>query len=284
MKKSTKILISILLILSILLCCNILYCENVITSSYYSITTDKLHDSAKIVFISDLHNREYGKNNSKLVEKIKIEEPDIIAVTGDMISKTDETYDVTITLLNSLVEIAPTYYVLGNHEKQYEDLESLINDIKETKTTFLDNQTVTINLGNDKINIGGLTDYPYYSFDGPADQIPHFDNDESVFLDNFIAQSKNRFSVLLAHQPEYYMWKLKYMDIDLMLCGHTHGGLLSIPFIGGLYAPNQGFFPEYSKGYYSSDTAQMIITGGLGNSIFVPRINNQVEISIVQIN
>lgn len=279
MKKTVKILLPILLILSILLISNIIYCQNTITVSKYNIKTEKYKSSAKIVLISDLHSKEFGENNLKLAEKIKAENPDIIAVVGDMLSLTDQDHKIVIELLENLTDIAPTYYSLGNHEIRYKNSDDLVKDIKNTDTVFLNNEMINIDINGDKITIGGLSEYPYYDFDAPE-----FNNEERYFLDKFIAQQKDNFSILLAHEPEFYMWKFKDLQLDLMLSGHTHGGLIQVPFIGGLYAPNQGFFPDYTKGTYSSATATMIVSSGLSNSNFIPRINNPAEITVIKIN
>lgn len=260
------------------------HCENSLTVTRYNVSTKKLDSSLKIAFISDLHSREFGDNNIDLVNLISEQDPDLIAIGGDMVTMTDDNHNVIVELLQQLVEIAPTYYALGNHERAYENFEKMGKDIKDTGTVLLDNDMVYFSkdsMEGEKILIGGLTDFPYYDC-----YYPDFDNPQSDFLDSFIKKQKNTLSVLLAHQPEFYFWTygLKEKNLDLVLSGHTHGGIIQLPFIGGLYAPNQGLFPEYDKGYFSSETARMIITGGLGNSVFVPRLNNPPEICIININ
>lgn len=256
-------------------------CENRLKFTDYHLKTDEIKSTVKIAFISDLHHKEFGKNNINLVTAISEKEPDLIAVGGDMVTAGDTTHNVVIKLLKQLTKIAPTYYVLGNHELGYINLKKLKKDISKTGTTILDNsmQKLKIPHKNETITIGGLTNYPFYDT-----YAPDFENEDRYFLDEFIEHSKNNYSILLAHQPECYIWKLNEMDLDLIISGHTHGGIIQIPFIGGVYAPNQGLFPEYDKGYFSSDTAQMIITSGLGNTTFVPRLNNQPEICIIQVN
>ena len=273
--------LSFFLVLSIFL--SYMYtCENSLKITNYNIKTDKMHSSLKIAFISDLHRKEFRENNALLVEAIEKEKPDFIAIGGDMVKSTDTEHSVVITLLEQLVKIAPTYYAWGNHELNYAFKSDLEKDINSTGAVLLDNKMEDFSverMNGEKITIGGLTDFPYYE-----KYYPDFENDERYFLDAFIEQQQDKFSILLAHQPEFYFWKLNEMNIDLMLCGHTHGGVIQLPFIGGVFAPTQGFFPEYDKGFFSSGTANMIITSGLGNTVAVPRINNEPEICIININ
>lgn len=280
-KNFKKILISlaIIFILIITLICNIIYCHNTINVNRYDINTQKLKTNLRVAMISDLHMKDYGNNNEKLVNIIKQESPDIITVLGDFTVKESENYDVVIKLMPRLVNIAPTYYVLGNHELSILDTTNFAEDIKGTGVHLLINESEYFEKDGEKILIGGIKQYPYYDF-----QIPGFENEERYFIDDFIEKEKDNFGILLCHYPEYFMWKFNELDIDLMLCGHTHGGLIRIPFIGGLIAPEQGLFPEYDMGYFESDTAKMIVTSGLSTSSIIPRINNPGEVCIIDIN
>ncbi len=280
MKKFLITLTCIVAVLLILLGINIWYSTNVLTVNTYNIKTDKLNNKVKFVLISDLHNKEFGENNIDLVNLIKEQSPEFIAVDGDMVNDTADTRKAVTRLLPQLCDIAPVYYVLGNHEKSYPQYDELIDEIKESNTTFLDNEMVSFTTKNgETITIGGLSDYPYYEYEAPE-----YDNPARHFLDSFIEQEKDNYSILLSHQPETYFWGLKDKNIDLMLCGHTHGGLIRLPFVGGLFAPNQEFLPEYDMGYFNSGTVEMIITSGLGNSIGIPRIGNPPEICVIEIN
>lgn len=280
MKKFLITLTCIVAVLLILLGINIWYSANVLTVNTYNIKTEKLNNKVKFVLISDLHNKEFGENNIDLVNLIKEQSPEFIAVDGDMVNDTADTREAVTRLLPQLCDIAPVYYVLGNHEKSYPQYDELIDEIKESNTTFLDNEMVSFTTKNgETITIGGLSDYPYYEYEAPE-----YDNPARHFLDSFIEQEKDNYSILLSHQPETYFWGLKDKNIDLMLCGHTHGGLIRLPFVGGLIAPNQEFLPEYDMGYFNSGTVEMIITSGLGNSIGIPRIGNPPEICVIEIN
>ncbi|MCH5299791.1 MAG: metallophosphoesterase [Ruminococcus sp.] len=280
-KNYKKILISlaIIFVFIITLIFNIIYCHNTINVNRYDINTQKLKTNLRVAMISDLHMKDYGNNNEKLVNIIKQESPDIITVLGDFTVKESENYDAVLKLMPRLVNIAPTYYVLGNHELSILDTTNFAEDIKGTGVHLLINESEYFEKDGEKILIGGIKQYPYYDF-----QIPGFENEERYFIDNFIEKEKDNFGILLCHYPEYFMWKFNELDIDLMLCGHTHGGLIRIPFIGGFIAPEQGLFPEYDMGYFESDTAKMIVTSGLSTSSIIPRINNPGEVCIIDIN
>ena len=255
-------------------------CEQLLKSTEYSINTERINGNLKIVLISDLHGRKFGIDNNLLVNAIKEERPDFIAITGDMVNSDDMQHNTALTLIQQLANISPVYYIHGNHENQYANKVALEKSLESKDVTILNNSMDYFTSDNGvEILVGGLAGFPYYEFDAPD-----YDNEERHFLDAFIKQQENNFSILLAHQPELYFWGLSEKNIDLMLCGHTHGGVVQLPFLGGVYAPNQGFFPEYDKGFFSSGTANMIITSGLGNTSSIPRINNEPEICIININ
>lgn len=279
MKKTLKIIILSLLALAVTSIIYGLYCSNTIKIKNYSISTDKLNSSAKFVFISDLHCKEYGDKNSELVSKIKEQSPLFIAVGGDMVNKYSSDDHVMRELLPQLADIAPTYCILGNHELILKDEINFKNDINSTSAKLLDNEMVTIEANGEKILLGGMSDFPYYEFNAPD-----YDTPERYFWDDFKDKSKNGYSILLHHQPEYLESIMQDSNVDLVMCGHTHGGAVQIPFIGGLFAPNQGFFPKYDKGEFDLYDTKMIISTGLGDAYPVLRLNNCPEISVVEIN
>lgn len=279
MKKTLKIIILSLLALAVTSIIYGLYCSNTIKIKNYSISTDKLNSSAKFVFISDLHCKEYGDKNSELVSKIKEQNPLFIAVGGDMVNKYSSDDHVMRGLLPQLANIAPTYCILGNHELILKDEIDFKNDINSTGAKLLDNEMVTIETNGEKFLLGGMSDFPYYDFNAPD-----YDTPERYFWEDFKDKSKDCYSILLHHQPEYLESIMQDSNVDLVMCGHTHGGAVQIPFAGGVFAPNQGFFPKYDKGEFDLYDTKMIISAGLGDAYPVLRLNNCPEISVVQIN
>ena len=279
MKKILKVLSCFIAVCAILITINAIYCANTIETKTYKFNSDKVDTSIKFVFISDLHNNEFGQRNADLVSKIKERQPDFIAVGGDMVSsyKADDT--IMKELLPQLAEIAPTYCILGNHELRLNDELDFEADINDTGAVLLDNKSVEFIKNGETILIGGLSDYPYYDLYSPDYNTP-----ERYFWDEFKSDSKNQYSILLHHQPEYIAGILEDTCIDLVMCGHTHGGQVQIPFLGGVLAPNQGFFPKYDLGKFEFGNTSMIISAGLGDAYPVPRINNCYEMTVVSIN
>lgn len=284
-KKKTVVLCIILCVIIILLIVNAV-CNEFIFVKNYTVESEKINDNIRVVSISDLHNKDFCNNNKQLVDKIKSQNPDIITVLGDMVTCGESDYETAISLLCELKKIAPVYYSLGNHELDYNQKDKLCSAIKSTGITLLDNEIKEITIKDTKIKILGLS---YYIFD--TSNFPKTTSDFYVnLMDNFC--SGNDYKLLLCHYPEYSTWffqKDKYFvyNFDLMLSGHTHGGLIQIPFIGGLFAPNQGYFPKYDKGMFDvkvgTHTYKMIINGGLGNSEAIPRVNNPPEINVIDL-
>ncbi|MEE0912997.1 MAG: metallophosphoesterase [Ruminococcus sp.] len=274
MKKIFKILLCVILVCAVLLTANAIYCTNTIETKVYDIQTDKLKTSVKFVFISDLHNKEYGEKNADLVAKIKAQNPDFIAVGGDMVTRTKADDTVMKELLPQLAEIAPTYCVLGNHELDLSDQIDFTTDINNTGAVLLDNESIEFEKDNETILIGGLSDYPYYEGN----------TEEKEFWESFYNNQTNYFTVLLHHQPEFIKSFGYDCNIDLIMSGHTHGGQIQIPFIGGVFAPNQGLFPKYDKGEFDLENGKLIISAGLGDAYPLPRINNCHDMIVVQIN
>ena len=286
MKKFLKIvkifsvaLIILIFLTGVYLIININYCANTLVITNYTYQTNEISTNLRYVFISDLHNKEFGENNCDLVNKIKDIKPDFITVGGDMVTNDYVNDEVMKNVLTQFSEIAPTYCVLGNHELDLAEQIDFEKDINETGAMLLDNESVIFEKDNEKIIIGGLSDYPFYEFNGPDYDVP-----ERYLWDDFTKAAESDFSILLHHQPEYIGGRLEDTEIDLVMCGHTHGGLIQIPFLGGLVAPNQGLFPEYDLGEYTFDDTTMIVSAGLSVSNWVPRINNPAEICVVEIN
>lgn len=278
MKKFMIVILIILAISTVMLIANGIYCDNNIKVTNYTAVNTKSDAKLRFVILSDLHNKEFGKNNDDLIKIVKEQNPDFIAVCGDMIVRGNADTSVAKNALTRLKDIAPTYCCLGNHERDMSDQIDFGTEINATGAVLLDNSSVEFTKDGQTVLIGGLSDFPYYEYNAPG-----YDTPERYFWEQYTEQAKNRFSILLHHHPEYIAELLRGTDIDITACGHTHGGQIQLPFVGGLFAPNQGFFPKYDRGEYDLDGTKMIVTAGLGNNIPVPRINNQVEICTVSI-
>lgn len=249
--------------------------EEILVTEYHTFESAKIQNQFRVVCIADMHNKEFGKDNKYLVERIEAEKPDIIAIVGDMNIRSDSDNSKVVTLLNQIKAIAPVYYVLGNHERDaaLEPGATIIEDIKATGVTLLEDEITQIEVKDQKVALTGLT--VFHQSDGSE----HF----GTLIPQTEEYSKDELTIVLCHYPEYYMWWLKDRDFDIMLAGHAHGGLIRIPFVGGLYAPEQGMYPEYTDGIYSHGKSTMVLTKGLGRSSDIPRVNNPPEILVLDI-
>ena len=234
-------------------------------------------DNFRIVQISDLHNAEFGENNEKLLLMLKQADVDIIAITGDMIDSRDTDVDVAISFAQKAVNIAPVYYVNGNHESRVlGEYEKLKQGLTDAGVTILENSSADITIGDETITLIGISD-PTFQMELVDDTMEQNISHQlmSVIPDN------DNYKVLLAHRPEYF--DVYAGNVDLVLSGHAHGGQFRIPFIGGLVAPGQGFFPEYYEGSHIKENTEMIVSRGIGNSIIPFRINNKPEIIVAEL-
>ena len=234
-------------------------------------------DNFRIVQISDLHNAEFGENNEKLLLMLKQADADIIAITGDMIDSRNTDIDVAISFAQKAVNIAPVYYVNGNHESRVlGEYEKLKQGLTDTGVTILENSSADITIGDETISLIGIND-PTFRMELVDDTM---EQNIAHQLVNVIPDNDN-YKVLLAHRPEYF--DVYAGNVDLVLSGHAHGGQFRIPFIGGLVAPGQGFFPEYYEGSHIKENTEMIVSRGIGNSIIPFRINNKPEIIVAEL-
>lgn len=279
MKKYLKLLLSykkriICIVLAIVLCICIfnLTDQSTIDVTFYQVQSSKVSNSIRIAVISDLHLKEFGKDNIKLVNQITELHPDIIACVGDSNKRKKNNYDEVITLFKQLVDVAPVYYALGNHEYEvmlFKDSE-IDKDLEDIGVHVLDDESEVVQIKDTKLNIGGLSQGP--------EQFERYGHD---FFDKYIEE--DYFKLLLCHYPHEFQGVIESYPIDLAICGHAHGGLIRLPLIGGLYAPGQGLFPELTEGYHTIENSNIIISRGLGNSGLVPRVNNRPELAVIDL-
>ena len=245
----------------------------------YSIKSDKNIHNFRIVFVSDLHLKEYGKDNKILLNTIKKLNPDIIAIGGDSVIYDVDSYDSAINFINGAAKIAPTYFALGNHEWSeiyHNNSYELLNALKGSDACYLENDLVEVELDGNKIVVCGIIDN-FNALHDLTDGILKQFNSEEYSED---------FKLLLSHRPI----TIKYTDIkpkaDLVLSGHEHGGQVIIPFTTqGLYSRNQGWFPKYTSGMHTIADNLVIISTGLSNSNhLVPRVNNRPELVVIDVN
>lgn len=227
----------------------------------------------KIAQISDLHNAQFGNENAMLIRLLKEASPDIIVITGDIVDSTHTDMDTAIAFVRNIVEIAPCYYVTGNHEAWLgSDYNELENALIDAGVIVLHDEAVTLEKEGQTIQMIGVDD-PDFSYIA-ADKII------SAKLENI--NITQEFTIMLSHRPELFDSYVEN-EIDLVLSGHAHGGQVRIPLIGGLIAPEQGLFPKYDAGVYSEGNTTMVVSRGIGNSVIPIRINNRPEIVLIEL-
>lgn len=247
----------------------------------YQIKSDKIPDAFcgfRIAQISDLHNAEMGEGNEKLLKMLANAESDIIVITGDSIDSYHTDVEVTLQFVEKAVEIAPCYYVTGNHEARlprevYLDFEE---KMQEYGVEILHDEVILIEREGESISLGGIDDASFAS---------KYSNGYHSNLSNHIEElfTEDGFQILLSHRPELFGM---YVDagVDLVFSGHAHGGQFRLPLVGGLVAPNQGLFPEYDAGLFLEDGTNMVVSRGIGNSIIPVRVNNRPEVVVVELS
>lgn len=283
MKK--KVFLFVLFFIFLTICFSIYASKYLLQCSYYSIYDDRIEHPFRIVHLSDLHNSVFGKNNEKLANKVLEQEPDLILITGDLINDTEEDLSIALTLLSALTESEiPVYVSYGNHESNYEaKWDTDITTVYEnTGARVLHFAYEDIEVKGQKIRLGGIYGYclaEKYLRTGEARK------EEIDFLKDF--QDTSLYSVLMCHMPVTWIINnsLNEWNCDLVLCGHAHGGQIRIPFVGGLYAPDQGYWCGKEAGlYYSKDQKKiMVLSRGLGSTEKIPRVNNIPEIVVIDV-
>ena len=234
-------------------------------------------DGFMIAQISDLHNAEIGDANEKLLAMIKEADPDIIAITGDMIDSRRMDIQVALDFAKEAIKIAPCYYVNGNHELRVLEYEELKEGLEDLGDIILENAKATITKEDESLTIIGLSD--------PSLESGYIYTEEGEILDlylNKLSKEDDNYKILLSHRPEYFDLYCE-AGIDIVLSGHAHGGQIRLPFVGGIIAPHQGFFPKYDGGLYEKDETNMIVSRGIGNSLFPLRFNNRPEVVLIEL-
>lgn len=246
----------------------------------YIISSDRLpeaFDGYRIAHVSDLHNTEIGKDNEKLLAMLREADPDIIAITGDIIDSRNTDIDIALQFTKTAMEIAPCYYVTGNHEARISKYDELKQGLTEQGVIILEDKCIGLDKSEETISLLGVND--------PSFQTDYlFGDSETVMQSKLqdIINEEDTYTILLSHRPELFEVYTE-SKVDLVLSGHAHGGQFRLPFVGGLVAPNQGLFPKYDAGLYTEENTNMIVSKGIGNSILPFRFNNRPEVILIEL-
>lgn len=228
-------------------------------------------DGFTVVQLSDVHGALFGKDNGYLLKKVRAAAPDLIALTGDLADADTDLRRVD-TLLAGLTDIAPVYYVSGNHEWSDGVLGQLTEILKARGVRYLRNEFEVIERGGEALVLAGVEDP-----NGRADQ-PKPDE----FIASLRGERPGDFVLLLGHR-NYWVKEYPALPVDLILCGHAHGGIIRLPFAGGLLGQGRIWFPDYDAGLYESGSYRMLVSRGLGNSVRIPRFWNNPELVTVKL-
>lgn len=226
-------------------------------------------DGFTIAHVSDLHNREFG---NELIGRIAAVQPDCIVVTGDSVHRENESAAAEKFALGA-VQIAPVYYVTGNHEQVLKSYPAFADYLRDVGVHVLENSYEILRREDDAIAVLGMHD-PRFFAGGKSEFCT-----ELARLHAEIENEGVTYTVLLSHRPEMFA---RYVaeKINLTLCGHAHGGHVRLPLVGAFYAPNQGIFPKFTEGVHEKDDCRMAVSKGLGKSSWIPRVCNPPELAV----
>ncbi len=279
-KTIVKIVVFVLLIALIVAFVYWTKWENtILESNTYTVSSTRLpkaFNGYRIAQVSDFHNQKWGEENETLLTLLAKAEPDMIALTGDLIDSRDLNIEIALEFAEKAMQIAPCYYVTGNHESRISQLNELKDGLVKAGVIVLEDQQVKIEKDGESIVVIGLND--------PAFRTDDWFGDSSAVLEKQLRNLKKEelYTVLLSHRPEAFDVYVQY-DVDLVLSGHTHGGQFRLPYFGGIYVPQQGFFGEYDAGLFAQENTNMIVSRGVGNSSIPFRINNKAEILVIEL-
>ena len=278
MKKKSILIASILILTGLIIWT--LWGNTALEVNEYQITSDKIPEvfsGFRIAQVSDLHNAEFGEGNCKLIGLLSQTDPDMIVLTGDLIDSRQTDNEIALEFAEQAMQISPVYFISGNHEARVREYDDLKMGLVDAGVVVLENQQVQITKEGEHITLIGVDD--------PSIQTDYLFGEAESVIKQATADLQNEtdsFTILLSHRPELFD---TYVDsgVDLVFSGHAHGGQFRIPLVGGLVAPNQGFFPKYDAGQFNRENTTMIVSRGVGNSIIPVRFNNRPEIIVVSL-
>lgn len=275
--------IIIILVFIIIMFCY--YENNVFDITNISIRRN-VNEKIRVVHISDLHSKQFGKNNNRLNKVIMSQKPDVIFATGDMIDSSLKDMDKIINFLVELNKVIPVVYIPGNNEMRTEKIEEILKKLGDGNVIVLNNQIKELYLNKNKVYILGLAERKQDEggiFYNKINSKYLYSNCEELFEK---LERGDGTKIVLSHYPENFKAVGEYSyskyNFDIMFSGHAHGGQFILPFIGGLFAPGQGILPKYYKGVHG-ETSKLVISRGLGNSGFPLRLFNRPEIVVIDL-
>lgn len=222
----------------------------------------------RVVQLSDLHGREFGKNNEKLVNAVRAARPDVIFLTGDFIEEAED-IAVTETLVGQLSGLAPMYFISGNHDWAGGNIEALAAVLKDSGVNYLRNDYDVFVRGGQSVIIAGVED--------PNSLADMRKPDELVDIIN--TNFPDSFKILLGHR-NYWVDEYPDLQVNIIYSGHAHGGIIRLPLLGGLIGTNKELFPKYDAGVFTSGEYYMVVSRGFAPAAHIPRVLNNPQILV----
>lgn len=266
MKKSRTILL--LTAAAVLTSAYLIWEDNALALTEYTYTSPKVTselDGFKICHLSDIHNERFGEKNVRLVGLVAEQLPDIIVISGDLVDSRHTDVPAALELMEQIVDIAPVYYVTGNHEERLSTAVYgyLMENLLQLGVHLMDGRAEVIEWNGERINIAGFFDKKEFSPDSARGLL-----------------NENMLNILINHRPQFAE-QYAEAGFDLAFSGHAHGGQVRIPFVGGVISPDQYFFPKYSEGMHKFGDRATVISRGIGDSLLPGRVNNRPEVITV---
>lgn len=287
-RKKSGVLLKITTVLVVLALLTVIISNRFVAVTDYTVESKKLppaFDGYKIAVIADLHNTSFGQDNKALLKRLKNSDPDIVLLAGDMVSTSDTDYSVFFSLAEKIAAEYDTYFVVGNHEQALGDnrVSLFCQSVESLGVKVLDNQKVALERGKDSIDLYGM----WFNLRYYADRSENASEEEQGYFFNTEAMTEilgscdnKRYNILLTHNPVYFEAYASW-GADLTLSGHIHGGMIRLPFLGGIYSPEKTYFPKYDAGIFNDDGKSMVVSRGLGNGNLGFRLFNCPELVIV---
>lgn len=282
MKILSKIKLSQLIFGFIIASARFLWTEDKhIVTTYYKYSSKKIpksFDGYKIVQVSDFHNAYFGRRSKHLLKAVKEANPDIIVITGDVVDRRTPYLKRAAVLIEKITQIQKTFYVTGNHEAHYRHFNKLYDVIGKSRVRNITKRSAELERDGEKINIAGINDVWFFGDETNPKTYRDFKNELAAKA----RELPHDFTILLAHRPEL-LPVYSANDVDLVFCGHAHGGQIRLLVVKGLYAPHQGVNPKYTEGMHEQNGTTMVVSRGLGNSRFPFRVFNHPEVVAVEL-
>ena len=229
-------------------------------------------DGCVIVQLSDLHGALFGEDNRDLLKVVAKERPDYIFLTGDLLDQYRATpHSYAASLGGALADIAPTYFVTGNHEWALPDVPGLKRALEVAGVQVLTNEYTVLARDGDNAVLAGVDDPNGYADQKTPEEVA--EEVRAAFADPFW--------ILLAHRNNYFEDAYCRLGADLVISGHGHGGLVRLPFTDGLVSVERTFFPSYTAGFYQAGGADLFVSRGLGNSGRTFRLFNRPQVAVL---